>query len=287
MPQVLDWHVEADLANIRPGAIELQSALHERMYSSIFDRRESAIEWLNGGRTYWRLQTLYKLETLIETPLQGRILEIGAGVGWCSGVLSHSSAVSEVYALEYDPYCVNTLMPKVHKCLDADVEKVHYVHGSFNHIPESNAFDLIVSMGALHHSENLQQTLQACYDALRPGGYLLASEPVEQNSLSIAAERQKENKDDVHSVRKYGRPTQHKDNSDHYYRLCQYESTAYFAGFNVWPFLFDHETGTPASDAIFQNRTCYDGHQVIVHQPFFARENLYDGLMLVLQKPIL
>lgn len=285
MVNIIDWQVQNDAQNIRDGAIELQSALHERRYSQIFVDEESARKWINNGKTYWRKKILEKFEIFLGKPIEGTVIEIGAGTGWCSAILSRKQAITDIYALDYDPYCVSQLMPQVHTVLQADKSKVHYVHGSFNCIPLKDHFDLVVSIGALHHSENLLKTLRECFRSLKPGGYLIASEPLEPNSMTQAIEHVKAESVDPSSTVKYGKQTRHKENSDHYYRLCQYEAAAYAAGFDVFPFVFDEGSGIAATDEIFRLKKCYEGFQLNVFKPYFAREN-YDRLMLVLSKPV-
>ncbi|MSO73324.1 MAG: methyltransferase domain-containing protein [Rhodospirillaceae bacterium] len=67
-------------------------------------------------------------------------------------------------------------MPQVQKVLGADSSKIQRVFGSFNSIPIENEMDLVVSIGALHHSESLFVTLSECFKALKPGGWLVATE---------------------------------------------------------------------------------------------------------------
>lgn len=278
-----DWNVQADAPNIRPGAIDLQSELHRRLYSSL------GPEMLDTPRTFWRRKVLDKFESFMGHPLCGKILEIGAGTGWCSALLSRKDKVEGVWTLEYDSYCVRELMPVLFGRLGAREEKITRVLGSFNHMPQAKGrFDSVISIGALHHSENLPQTLRACFEALKPGGYLMATEGCESNSLTLADQHAKEEKIDAASQSKYGKVTRHKDNSDHYYRVCEFEAAAFQAGFDVWAFTFDKDGDRRWDDTLFRERKTYEGFHKIVAFPYFAQDlgnPLFDKLVLMLRKP--
>ena len=279
----LDWDVSSDRETIREDAINLQSRLHERRYMPHFQSTQSAKKWLENDRARWRRKTMEKYELFAGSNIRGNILEVGAGTGWASALVSKKPEVNLVYALDYDPYCVNELMPQVFKTLDAEMENINAVHGSFNNIKKNEFFDLILSFGALHHSENLEETLTQCFHALKPGGFLLASEPAEPDSMSQQMEKARMEEIDKDSMLKYGMKTKHQDNSDHYYRLSQYLSAAYNCGFNAYPFLFDRN-GRQASDRIFTERLCFDGYAIIPHKPYFGGD-AFDRLMLRLEKP--
>lgn len=51
-----------------------------------------------------------------------------------------------------------------------------FVSMDFDHLPPSR-WDAIVFASALHHSMDRRATLRSCFNALRPGGVLIASEP--------------------------------------------------------------------------------------------------------------
>lgn len=312
MNRYLDWNVEDDSENIRKSAIELRAKDAERIYLPCFASHEKAQAYLAAPRTYWRRKILEKFELLTCSPISGRILEIGAGTGWCSAVLSKKDTVKEVFALDYSRYCVEQLMPQVFKTLEAHEYKIIRVLGSYNAMRcKDSEFNLVVSIGAIHHSENLDATLQECFRVLRPGGYLLATEPCEYNSLTVeeqgemsareVAEKEVEKKwgGEVGTVRKM-------DNSDHLYRLCEYEAAGIAAGFNVLSYVFDASRksggilsslqramwGLMLRDYIFKMPS-YRGFQRNIAYPFFAKYDYfsltpaYDRLMLVLHKPII
>ena len=277
---VIDWNVSSDSANIIPTAIELDSALHE----SFLKECKDPVAWLNSDLTHWRKSILEKFEILLGRAIFGSVLEIGAGTGWCSGVLSRRASVKEVFALDYDPVSVNALMPFIHDCIGADKKKIRRVIGSFNKIPLEEHFDLIVAMGALHHSKALPTTFVECFKALKPGGHLLASDMCEPDFAQQHELRFKKQAKAAELSAKYRRTVSCDGLQDHFYRLCQYLSSAYEAGFDVLPYLFDDKYGQFATNSIFKQPRNFVGYRVVSYYPYFA-EGRYDRLLLICQKP--
>lgn len=291
IPQVIDWLPDQDAGNIRAGARELQSELHKRIYDPSFDSAASARRFLDSGRTHWRRSALEKFELFQGRPIHGEVMEIGAGTGWCSAWLSRRPQVKTVYAVEYDPYAVSELMPKVFRHAEADTTKIVRVLGSFNHMPQAHGkMDLVVSIGAIHHSENLLATMSEACRALKPGGYFVGVEPCEPNTLGIREQAAKGEREDAGALKKYGRKARHKDNSDHYYRLCEFETAAYWGGLDAWAFVFDRGgSWLGSSDRAFRERRTYDGFRKIILRPYFAKREggapVFDRLLLIARKP--
>lgn len=291
MSEVLSWQPEADADNVREGAQELQSELHRRVYEPYFATAESARSFLESSRVYWRKKMLEKFELFKGSPVSGFVMEIGAGTAWCAAHLSRRPMVERVLAVDYDRYAVDTLMPKVFEYSHARDEIISRVFGSFNHMPEVYGLvDLVVSIGAIHHSESLSATMQEVYKVLKPGGYFVATEPCEPNSLSIAEQLAKAESEDPGALRKYGRSIKQKDNSDHYYRVCEFEAAAYWSGLNVWAYVFDEKgSWLRSSDRAFTGRRVYDRYKNIILRPYFAKRSrgapVFDRLMLIAQKP--
>lgn len=299
----LDWNVADDEENIVDSAIAYRKSDAELVYTPIFSSEKRTCDFLNSDRVVWRRRTLEKFALFAAGPIAGRVIEIGAGTGWCSALLSKMPEVREVFTLEYDPYCVETLIPLVHRAMNADEAKIRRVLGSFNRLRcEDCFFDLVVSIGALHHSENLQTTLREAWRALKPGGWLLATEPCGFNSLT-----QSEHHAIMHrpmAVPGGGTMTK-AEKSDHIYRLCEFEAAAFASGFDVTSFVFDASTasggplhlagrmlrGVLRGDALFTAPISYSGFTRRVAYPYFARKPLspraalYDKLLLFLRKP--
>lgn len=285
---VLNWLEGRHDVFTRAGAAELQSSIHRNLMATFKDHA-SAAAYLATDRSYWRQQAIIKAQFVMGRTYAGTILEIGAGTGWASSLLSTLTQVERVYCSDYDAVAVEKLMPQVQKSLNANSAKIQRVFGSFNSIPMENEIDTVVSIGALHHSENLFVTLSECFKALKPGGWLVASEPTYPDSESNRAIQARYKKEDAASMKKYGKVTKHEDNSDHYYRLSEFIAAAYSAKFDVHPFVFDLAGSRQADDKVLQDRKTATGFFPNVLYPYFAKNPanpMFDVLLLALQKPL-
>lgn len=290
--KTIDWNVEEDQDNIRDGAIELRKKVSENMYIKLFETEEKAQFQVANNRNFWRRLCIEKSELLFDRKLSGTVLEIGAGSGWCSSLLSKRNEIDQLYVLDYDKYSVEELFPLVAKNLGADQNKMTGVVGSYNKMKlEDNSVDVIISIGAIHHSENLQATYEECYRVLKPGGYLVAVEHCHPNSYSIK-EEESENEALIDSKRAkqlYGSEElqiKTKDNSDHNYRICQFETASIEAGFNTLPYIFSVE-GEAADDGIFKEAKPYRGFSVRTFKPYFVKDKIapvFDNLLIISEK---
>ena len=272
---------------IRPGAVELQSSLHSQLIKN-FANEDAAARFLSSDRVHWRRQAVLRSQHIMGKPISGTVLEIGAGSGWCSSLLSLMPNVNKIYCMDYDPVSVNTLIPQVQTVLSADASKIEKVYGTFNDIKLINELDFIVSIGALHHSENLFVTLSECFKALKPGGWLFATEPAYYDSENNRAILNRYKKEDLNSIAKYGRRAKHEENSDHYYRLCEYTAASYSSKFDTFPFVFDIDGNRNADDRALSERKVGQGFHKNVFFPYFAKDvgnPVFYSLLLMLQKP--
>eukprot|EP01022_Parablepharisma_sp_SALTPOND_P017621 TRINITY_DN28499_c0_g1_i1.p6 TRINITY_DN28499_c0_g1~~TRINITY_DN28499_c0_g1_i1.p6 ORF type:complete len:318 (+),score=20.29 TRINITY_DN28499_c0_g1_i1:3780-4733(+) len=290
------------------GKIIKENKQIHKLQLQILSSADTIHEWLNRSKTYWRKKTLEKFECFLGQEIYGEVMEIGAGTAWCSSILSKKENISKVFTVEFDLFSIKELMPKVFDALEADVGKIQLVLGSFNDIRlQDNSLDFIFSMGALHHSQNLFRTYSELYRVLKPGGFVLISEPCYSNSLRLEEEY-------IWREAEKSLGIKNKDNGDQQFRVCQYEAYALEAGFNPYVYTFDSEVGVDIDrqlediekgDDVFKNREVYDGFAKKTYYPYFAqgltREKVisckelgevrlvetakYDKCMIILQKP--
>lgn len=288
-----DWNIESDKDNIRDGAIELRARVAENMYYKFLETPAAATKFVNGPACMWKRNALDKLEQFMGKPIGGRIVEVGAGTGWCSALLSKRSEVDEIYSLDYDRYSVEKLIPLAVMNTGGDASKVKYVIGSYNSMKlDNDSIDLVVSIGAIHHSENLLDTFREAFRVLKPGGFLFASEHCHPNSYTQDLQQADYEKpiSKERAQRLYGDSeldVRFKDNSDHNYRISDFEAFAHAAGFNVAPYIFDLE-GEKEGDNIFSDPKLYRGYSNRVFYPYFVSNPLnprFDNLLLICQKP--
>ena len=293
MQEITYWDLNLDKENIRDGAIELRAKVAENFYHQIIQSPKDAQAFVSNGRNFWRRESLEKFKMFIGSDIHGRVAEIGAGVGWYSALLSKIERVEEVYALDYDEFSVKELIPKAVANLDGDPSKIKLTVGSYNKMQcPDNYFDFVFSVGAIHHSENLQDTFSECFRVLKPGGYLLALEHCHPNSYTNSARANDDN--EMISVERakmlYGDADlkiMAKDNSDHNYRLCEFQSASYQVGFDIFPYIFDVR-GEAADDSIFTNPQPFENFGNRVFTPYYAKSSanpMYDNFTLIARKP--
>ena len=306
----INWNPEHDICNIRPSAVRL------RNLSARQQKQRLLLPFMSqSGRSdlvFWRRQALRRMERVIAQPISGRVLEIGAGGAWFSAEYSRRPDVAEVYAMDYEEFCVQELMPETFRRLRAEQSKITRVLGSFNAMQcDDSFFDFIVALGALHHSEHLSQTFRECRRVLRPGGWLLALERCAYNDLSREEQDRLESKPLPASriEHLYGKdvPSNERisarDYSNHLFRLFEYEHHAFAAGFQHHSFLFDASpvegrltlawrmlTGAILRDRLL-NTHSRTGFSRPVLYPYFARgafrrrDPVYDRLILLARRP--
>jgi ubiquinone/menaquinone biosynthesis C-methylase UbiE len=125
-------------------------------------------------------------QEVLDVPLHGIGIELGAGCGLLSSIVALGPAVEAVLALEICEEMASQVMPKVAaSILSARSSKVIPVVGSFDDIQlPDNSLDFAVEIDSLHHSDNLKTTLKECARVLKPGGRLLCLDRAHPNSLS-------------------------------------------------------------------------------------------------------
>jgi len=219
-----NWFPEKEVFT-KPAEIEIHNLLHEK--KSHETRTEDMI--LNSKRVF-RYNALERILKSTGKTLSGKVLEVGAGDGWCSAYIMRTKNIEEIHVMECNKPAAAQLIPNTFKFLDIPTDKVTFVQGSFNYIKHKNYYDSIVAMGALHHSSNLFHTLKEIYNALKPGAFLVAQEPFMHddtpNSFFFERESREINFWDVKTLK-------NDERTDLFYRECEYRSAAYHAGFNV------------------------------------------------------
>lgn len=221
--RTLDWSPRSD-GHLKEGEVVLHKRLHE-IRAQLPQSKEGIL-----ANKEKRIRALEKLIEHAGCRPRGRVLEIGAGDGWCSAVICSRFDIDEMYVMEIDEPAVNVLIPQTLKLFGVDLSKVTGVLGSFNKIPLVDHFDFVVSMGALHHSSNLFSSLSELTKCLKPGGWLLAQEPSMDDSTRNEFYARREDQEvtfhDEITIKNGSR-------SDVFYRRCEYLTAGYHAGLDI------------------------------------------------------
>ncbi|NJN98366.1 MAG: class I SAM-dependent methyltransferase [Anaerolineales bacterium] len=112
-----------------------------------------------------------------ETYLTGdqlKIIDIGAGTGWLSIMLSKYQNVEQIYTLDASPTNLQMMLPALIKPLGGNPTKIKPVLGLFTPllVPD-NFFNIAVASSAVHHAPDLTELLSEVYRVIKPGGFFL------------------------------------------------------------------------------------------------------------------
>ncbi len=106
---------------------------------------------------------------------EGTAVDLGSGTGVGACILSKMGCMEKVYAVEFSHYFVEKIMPVVFEKYQADKKKIQRVVGDFNclDLPDGSVQN-ILDIDSLHHSEDLDQTLEVCRRVLTENGIIIA-----------------------------------------------------------------------------------------------------------------
>jgi ubiquinone/menaquinone biosynthesis C-methylase UbiE len=246
--EVLNWKPEErDSSRIVDSAIDYRAYISSNQYAEWFGSKFMARLTARTGRSFWRTETMRQLRAASPDLFAGKVLEVGAGTALISCELSHFEEVSEIYSLDYDEYTVENLMPLVQWSLGANTAKIKRVIGSYNEMEiDDDSFDIIVAVGSMHHSEDINATMKECIRVLKPGGKFIISDyaltsNLSQEEYATLMNLPKDEKDTAlfektgnsdgmitnKTISEHGRPT------------YIYQAAAFEAGFTVKTTLFD------------------------------------------------
>jgi len=93
---------------------------------------------------------------------KGSVLDVGAGVGWSSAIISKFSLIETVTVNDYSYHRINKIFPLVFKQVGGDNNKIKIVAGDFMRLkwkPES--FDVVIFVQSLYMFQNLANVLNA------------------------------------------------------------------------------------------------------------------------------
>ncbi len=293
--------------NIRHSAIDMRERSAINHHKKIFSNKKSFNQWVYG----FRYDCLKLVEIIIGRKISGKIIEIGAGTGTFSCVLSKNDEINKIYTLDYSKGCVEILIPFVIKQFNLskfEEEKIFPVVGSYNNIKlPDNSLDFVIAMGSLHHSENREETLNEIYRVLKVGGYLIACERASYNTRTnyelnslLEKEYSSEFKKKMgYSIdQKYTR----KMNSEHDPLLAEWEYLLGKNGFKNYIFWFLRFTKKSKfrilllwnvlgkvffklfGTLMVKRKITQLLHMKIPYYPWFSKSKLHDDLLIISKK---
>jgi SAM-dependent methyltransferase len=100
-----------------------------------------------------------------------KLLDLGCGTGWTSVMFAKSGYEVIGQDISEDAIAIaNTYQKSPHL-------KLEFVSRDYEDINSKNEFDCAVFFDSLHHAEDETAALRGVYDALKPGGKIIISEP--------------------------------------------------------------------------------------------------------------
>ena len=169
---------------IRESAVRMRELSALNYHKKVLSNDKKFKDWVYS----FRYDCLRLVEKLIKKAYSGKIMEIGAGTGIYSCILSQYPRIEKIYTLDYSEVCIKELVPFImsrFNLSESQKNKIYRVVGSFDNIKiADNSLDFIISMGSLHHSEDREKTLRELFRVLKKGGYLIACERASNNNLT-------------------------------------------------------------------------------------------------------
>ena len=100
-----------------------------------------------------------------------RVLDLGCGSGWLTGMLSRQPGVGHVLAWDSSPRLLGQVLPGAVALMDGRPDRVERVCGDF--LPllvDERSIDLVVMSSAFHHTDRPEELLGEFRRILRPDG---------------------------------------------------------------------------------------------------------------------
>ncbi|MBI4789822.1 MAG: class I SAM-dependent methyltransferase [Chloroflexi bacterium] len=103
-----------------------------------------------------------------------RILDLGAGTGWLSIMLSKRENVERIYALDASPTNLKVMLPALAERMGGNLDRITPVLALFTPIlVKDGFFDAVVASSSVHHAPDLMECLREVYRVLRPDGFFI------------------------------------------------------------------------------------------------------------------
>ena len=97
---------------------------------------------------------------------QTRVLEVGCGVGWLSSSIAYHYGC-EVSAIDFNPVVIERAIA-IAKHMDLPIK---FNQADLFLYESDEPYDLVVSLGVLHHTDNCHEAILRCANLIKPGGH--------------------------------------------------------------------------------------------------------------------
>lgn len=175
MEKITNW-LERGSSTLPSGVYWNDSAEEE---AKAFDIRDGHVEKLfryleRESNLKRQFDALLSLSGSLGRSPSGHGIDLGAGVGWTSALLSRVPEVLSVHAVDFSRHRIDEIAPLVFRAMLADERKIVRVLGSFYEVklPESS-LDFCFFSQAFHHADDPRRLLREVRRILRPSGVVL------------------------------------------------------------------------------------------------------------------
>jgi len=128
----------------------------------------NSIKGVNQVLEYEDLHNLIvRRKRLFGTPIINSVIEFGCGTGWLTNSLAYIYR-KNVSSVDFTEKAIRTAT-LVSQELNVNPT---YFHSDIFEYKDSNTYDLVISMGVLHHTKNCRLAFEKISTYVKPGGYL-------------------------------------------------------------------------------------------------------------------
>ena len=228
------WLKDDELKNIYTSDLWNNSEIEKKKEWWILDNDYNKL-W-----TYLNISKLYqdyiasekKIKNLISN--NSVIVDLAAGIGWTSALLSKLDKVDNVNCVEISKHRLNLLCPKAIEMFNGEPKKIKRYIGSFYSTKfENEIADVVFMCQAFHHANEPFKLLKETYRILKKNGVvIMIGEPAKNLFKTF--------KRFIYFIVKYKKITfdfkelfpPHKSQGDHFHRLSDYYSMSKAEGFS-------------------------------------------------------
>jgi SAM-dependent methyltransferase len=122
-----------------------------------------------------RIEEVKKILNSPQINFHGKCIELGSGYGYFSMLASKLPNVTEVVAFDISLAEIIRFGPYMADVLDPCLDKFSYQIGDMNQIQSDmfGKFDFVIFCASLHHSSDINKSLEVAYKLLRHGGKVI------------------------------------------------------------------------------------------------------------------
>jgi 2-polyprenyl-3-methyl-5-hydroxy-6-metoxy-1,4-benzoquinol methylase len=159
--------------NLEFGASQMQTSERMNKNPLISKLIYSIFGYTNVGN--WA-RSLVVIKLFKELPLRDfkQIMDLGAGLGEFSFMLSNALPDAKITALEIWSERAEILRKTVQQ---GDYKNITVFSDKVEKIPQDNIFDFIFAIDVFEHIYENEMPFKACFDKIKPGGYLMVKIP--------------------------------------------------------------------------------------------------------------